>query len=60
MSLDSTLSIKCLLVGDEAAGKSALAYSYMNDTFTLEYIPTVMDNYIVDVKAENNNLKLML
>lgn len=37
--------IKCVIVGDMAVGKTSLAFSYSNDTFPREYVPTAYDNY---------------
>lgn len=37
--------IKCVIVGDKAVGKTALAVSYSNDSFPSEYVPTAYDNY---------------
>lgn len=37
--------IKCVIVGDQAVGKTSLAVSYSNDSFPSEYVPTAYDNY---------------
>lgn len=42
---DKKKSIKCVIVGDKAVGKTSLAVSYSNDKFPVEYIPTAYDNY---------------
>ncbi|KAG5883588.1 hypothetical protein JTB14_014504 [Gonioctena quinquepunctata] len=52
--------IKCVIVGDQAVGKTSLAVSYSNDSFPSEYIPTAYDNYNVDVLVDGKPIRVEL
>ncbi|KAH3759561.1 Rho GTPase [Pelomyxa schiedti] len=55
-----TQSIKLVVVGDGAVGKTCLLITYANHEFPKTYVPTVFDNYVVTLTAGNRNIELTL
>ena len=51
-------NIKCVLVGNDAAGKTCLAISYTTNNFPDDYIPTVMDNYNMEMSYKRWKINL--
>lgn len=54
------MSVKCVLVGDSAVGKTALLVRFTSETFPDAYVPTVFENTGVEVYMDGVQISLGL
>jgi len=53
-------SCKLVVIGDGAVGKTCLLISYAKKEFPKDYVPTVFDNYVVNLTANTQSIELGL
>eukprot|EP01117_Protostelium_nocturnum_P020586 TRINITY_DN933_c0_g1_i1.p1 TRINITY_DN933_c0_g1~~TRINITY_DN933_c0_g1_i1.p1 ORF type:complete len:191 (-),score=40.23 TRINITY_DN933_c0_g1_i1:165-737(-) len=53
-------AIKLVVIGDGAVGKTCLLISYAKKEFPKDYVPTVFDNYVVNITAGDQSIDLSL
>ncbi|XP_077291920.1 cdc42 homolog [Arctopsyche grandis] len=56
----SNKTIKCVVIGDGAVGKTSLLMSYTTNVFPKEYLPTIFDSFSATIQAEGNSYTLYL
>jgi len=60
MNNQALQSIKLVVVGDGAVGKTCLLIAYTSNRFPQDYVPTVFDNYTAHVMVEGKTISLGL
>jgi small GTP-binding protein len=53
-------AIKCVVVGDGGVGKTSLLMSYTSNSFPVDYVPTIFDNYNAPIMIEEKVYNLGL
>lgn len=51
---------KLVIVGDGASGKTCLLVVFLKGEFPTEHVPTVFDNYLIDVQVDGRKVELQL
>lgn len=53
-------SVKCVVVGDGAVGKTSMLLSYTTRGYMSDYIPTIFDSFPVTMACEDETFKVTL
>jgi small GTP-binding protein len=55
-----TKNVKCVVVGDDAVGKTCLLWTYTRNDFPEGYAPNIFDNYSANVIVEDQQIDLIV
>lgn len=54
------IPVKCVVVGDGNVGKTSMLMAFTSDKFPTDYIPTVFDNYSINIVTKSTQVCLTL
>jgi small GTP-binding protein len=60
MTAKNKIDIKVVLLGDVSVGKTAAITTFVHETFTKEYTPTIFDTYNKDLSVDGITRKLSI
>ena len=58
MPANRPISVKMVIVGDSSCGKTCLYTTFVRDRFPVEYVPTVFESYVGDIRVDGKTVEL--